>query len=153
MYEIWSIRPATLAYQFETLTEVNEWVEQLTEQYGAQAINNHALFSGVTFENQGNFVAQDEDIVRAVKSLIQMQDLFVQISQAMPQLQSSTQEIMDAIANGLGAYEATASNDWMNGFLAAAVHGFRIDPGFESFSSMTPLDQPVRVESSLKPTG
>lgn len=155
MYELWTIRPANLVMEFRTASEAKKVIDEFTEDNGFDALENMVLFSGVSANHHGDFVAQDTAIAMEVSQLATVEKFIEQLRPSGPALARES-ELIEQLLNRIDSTllsESATNVEWLNGFLAAALHNVRIDIAKGELEIGKPLDTPVFESKTLTPTG
>jgi hypothetical protein len=130
-------------------------VDDIVSEDGAQGLDNLVLFSGVTADHPGEFVAQDTEIAEMATRLDAVERLLKLLVPSGATLAQEAQfagQFLKNIDPSLLA-AAAANYDWLQGFLAAALHDVSIDMESGVVRIGKSLEIPVADLTSLKPTG
>lgn len=145
MYEVWTIAPANLVMTFDTAAQAEREIQRIVAAKGSGSLRNHAVIFDDDRGNAGD-VAEAEAILPAMTRLRVLEEMSAVVSRAIPLLGSETGSIVDASGASLRDIKVLvgdAHSAWLDGFLAAALHGVSIDLEAGQLVVGKSLDEPV----------
>jgi hypothetical protein len=158
MYELWTIKPANMVMTFDTAREAESIIQYTVLEKGLAALKNHAIFVGDEAEDDAEFIAENEEILAAITRIRLLDDTMEAIDSAFGGLNTEATELIAELQISIPEFEKLKmsvgqSQEWIKGFLAAALHNVQIDIAKGELEIGKPLEKPVFKSKSLTPTG
>ena len=156
MYELWTTQSINLVDTYATAKEAESALRDVVKRKGTSSLKQHVLMSGDSEDEDSVFVAEDEAILKELEKLRLLEDLREVLASAEIELDFETSAFVGQYLTRFPHVDTNkefASETWIKGFLAAALHNVRIDIVKGELEIGKPLDTPVFESKSLTPTG
>jgi hypothetical protein len=152
MYSLWTTTSVNLLAEFERAKDIEEFVAHLIEDNGGQIVDELVLYTNVSEDSLGTYAAEGRAILGEITRLNSLEESLDTLARTAAALSLESERLVELLgADQLKRIAATP--EWLQGFLAAAVHGvdFDIDSG-ELYADRS-LAKPVVLPKQLEPTG